>query len=76
MVKQLHLEIGELKRRADGITSAGVGLESIGQLLNNSDLDRDDRNGLEQAVIALGDYVRRVGYDLYAQAERLEGGAK
>ncbi|WP_212631115.1 hypothetical protein [Pseudomonas sp. KB-10] len=69
-------ELDQLSQRADGLTSAGMGLEAIGRLLNESELHADDVNGLQQAVMALGDYVRRCGYDLYAQAERLKGGAK
>jgi len=69
-------EIEDLSRRADGLASAGVGLECIGLMLNEDELGPDERNGLEQAVRALGDYVRRIGYDLYAQADRMKGGAK
>lgn len=72
----LRWEVGDLARRAEGLTSAGIGLEQIGLLLNESELSSNERNGLEQAVRALGDYVRRAGYDLYAQADRMKGGEK
>lgn len=72
----LRWEIEELSQRADGLASAGVGLECIGLMLNEGELGADERNGLEQAVRALGDYVRRAGHDLYAQAEKMKGGAK
>lgn len=69
-------ELDQLSKRADGLTSAGMGLEAIGRLLNESELHADDVNGLQQAVMALGNYVRVTGFELYAQAEKMKGGAK
>ncbi|MDH1341491.1 hypothetical protein [Ectopseudomonas oleovorans] len=69
-------ELDQLSQRADGLTSAGMGLEAIGRLLNESELHADDVNGLQQAVMALGNYVRVTGFELYAQAEKMKGGAK
>lgn len=64
----------ELGQYGDGLTAAGIGLEAIGRLLKESDLHADDSNGLQHAVMALGDYVRRAGYAVHARAEKLTGG--
>ncbi|MHB0817279.1 hypothetical protein ACYCFK_03205 [Stutzerimonas stutzeri] len=64
----------ELGRYGDGLTAAGIGLESIGRLLNEGDLHADDSNGLQHAVMALGEYVRLAGYAVHARAEKLAGG--
>lgn len=72
--QNLRWEIEGLSQSADGLVSAGVGLERIGLMLNEGELSADERNGLEQAVRALGDYVRRTGIELYAQAAKMKGG--
>ena len=69
-------ELRQLSERADGLSAAGMGLEAIGRLLNETELCADDVNGLQQAVIALGSYVRVTGFELCAQAEKMKGGAK
>jgi len=66
----------DLGQLSDGLTSAGIGLEAIGRLLNESDLHADDTNGLQQAIMALGDYVRRAGFKIHETSEKLSGGAK
>lgn len=68
--------LDNLKQQADGLTAAGIGLEAIGQLLNEGDLHADHVNGLEHAVKALGDYVRRAGFDMHGQLDKLQGGAQ
>lgn len=64
----------DLKQLAGGLTSAGIGLSAIGQILNETDLSKDEENGLQHAVIALGDYLRRSGYDAHAAVVKLQGG--
>ena len=66
----------DLGNLSDGLTSAGIGVEAIGRLLNESELSADDTNGLQQAIMALGDYVRRVGYEIHEASGKLSGGAK
>lgn len=66
--------VEDMQQRADGLVSAGAGMEAIGRLLNETDLHPDDAAGLQRAIRALGDYVRRTGYDLGNTAEKLSGG--
>ena len=66
----------DLGNLSDGLTSAGIGVEAIGRLLNESELNADDTNGLQLAIMALGDYVRRAGYKIHEASEKLSGGAK
>lgn len=66
--------LNDMAQLSNGLTSAGVGLEAIGRLLNDSELHTDDANGLQQAVMALGDYVRRAGFEMHAHVEKLSGG--
>lgn len=61
----------DLDQLSNGLTSAGVGLEAIARLLNEAELHADDANGLQRAVMALGDYVRRAGYEMNAYVGKL-----
>lgn len=66
--------LNDMAQLSNSLTSAGVGLEAIGRLLNDSELHADDANGLQQAIMALGDYVRRAGFEMHAHVDKLSGG--
>lgn len=53
--------------RADSMVCAGLGLESIGDLLGSGSdhsLTADQINGLHHAIIALGRMVKDTGYEM------------
>lgn len=63
------------------MTSAGIGLEAIGNMLGADGSEHcfnaKDMNGLHHAVVALGDLIKGLGYDLAGAAEESrEGGRK
>ncbi|HCJ28957.1 MAG TPA: hypothetical protein DHV63_06625 [Pseudomonas sp.] len=64
----------DMAQLSNSLTSAGVGIETIGRILNDTDLHADDANGLQQAIMALGDYVRRAGFEMHAHVDKLSGG--
>lgn len=55
------------------LASAGIGLETIGNMLGADGIERllseDDLNGLQQAVLALGSYIKSTGYGLCSAAK-------
>lgn len=74
---QEEAAVTELRRSADAMTAAGIGLRTLGLLLSEADLSREDFNGLCHAVAALGALVDSNARQAYAFADqRLPGGDK
>lgn len=70
-----ELAIQRLQAAGDGLCAAGFGLRTIGLMLSERDLSKDEFNGLCHAITALGDLVKINGNKVYSHAVRqLPGG--
>lgn len=63
----------EAARHGDALNAAGIGLQGIGRMLAESELNSDETNALYHAVIALGVMVSDSGGQLFSAAMELEG---
>lgn len=63
----------EAARHGDALNAAGIGLQGIGRMLAESELNSDEINALHHAVIALGAMVSDSGGHLFSAATELEG---
>lgn len=69
------LAISDLQAAGDALSAAGLGLRTIGLMLSERELSKDEYNGLCHAITALGDLVKNNGYKVYSHADRqLPGG--
>ena len=64
----------EVARHGDALSAAGIGLEGIGLMLSERDLNSAEVNALHHAVIALGVLVKGAGSEMYCAAAAKEGG--
>lgn len=63
----------DVARHGDALNAAGIGLEGIGLMLSERDLNSAEVNALHHAVIALGVMVKGAGGELYCAATSKEG---
>lgn len=64
--------LNDVQRKSDALVAAGIGLEGIGLLLAERELEHDETNALLHAVSALGVMVRSTAHELFSGAKQLE----